>query len=95
MLLKKFFMDLQTLSKCIGLYGGLNTSRIKFSPVTNYTQKRENFSPLNYDRLSTILGALTSNSASNSVKEGPTNFQFSPSALSEFINFLGWDRLST
>ena len=40
----KIFADLQTLSKCIRLYGGLNISRIKLSLVTvksakNFTLK--------------------------------------------------------
>ena len=46
-----FFADLQTLPKCIRLYGGLNISRIKFSLITPKTTKSAKISPLEIFRL--------------------------------------------
>ena len=56
MLLKIFFFaDLQTLPKCVRLYGGLNISRIKFSLITPKTTKSAKISPLKIFRLYGIL----------------------------------------
>ena len=41
----KKFAELQTLPKCIRLYGGLNISRLKFSPKPRNQRK---FSPSKY-----------------------------------------------
>ena len=52
MLLKTiFFVDLQTIPKCIRLYRGLNISRMKFSLITPKTAKSTKFSPLEMFRL--------------------------------------------
>ena len=44
-IVKKFFVDSQTIPNCIRLYGGLNISRIKFLLLTFKTTKSvKNFS---------------------------------------------------
>ena len=51
MLLKIIFMDLQTLPKCIRLFGGLNISRVKFLLITSKTMKSGKIFPLEIFRL--------------------------------------------
>ena len=43
-----FFVDLQTLPKCIGLYGGLNISRVKFSLLTPKPRNQQKLTPSKY-----------------------------------------------
>ena len=47
----KIFADLQTLPKCIRLYGGLNISRLKFLLMTPKTVKSAKKFPLEIFRL--------------------------------------------
>ena len=42
------FADLQTLPKCIRLYGGLNISRLKFTLITPKTTKSAKSFPSKY-----------------------------------------------
>ena len=59
MLLNFFFADLQTLPKCIRLYGGLNISRIKFLLITPKTAKSTKNFPLEIFRLyGTVLQSI-------------------------------------
>ena len=54
-----FFADLQTLPKCIRLYGGLNISRVKFSLVTPKTVKSAKKFSLEIFRLYGITYRMT------------------------------------
>ena len=55
MLLKIFFADLQTLLKCIRVYGSLNISRLKFLLITLKTAKPAEIFSLEIFRLYGML----------------------------------------